>query len=66
MIIYINNIFIYSKTKIEYKFHVNKILRALKKAKLKMKIKKLIFYIQKVDFLKYIIILKKMVIKREN
>ena len=66
VIIYINNIFIYSKTKIEYKIHVNKILKSLKKAKFKMKIKKSIFYIQKVDFLKYVIILRKIAMKREK
>ena len=52
--IYINDIFINFEPKIKYKIYVNKILESLKEIKLKMKIEKSIFYIQKVDFLKYI------------
>ena len=66
IMIYINNIFIYSKTKIEHKIQVNKILKRLRQARLKMKIKKSIFHIQKVDFLEYVITLKKIAMKRKK
>ena len=66
MIIYINDIFIYSKIEIEYKIHVNKVLASLREAKFKIKIEKLIFHTQTVDFFKYIIISKKVAMKREK
>ena len=50
----------------KYKIYINKILQALRNAKFKMKIKKLIFYIQKINFLRYVIIFKNVFIKREK
>ena len=66
IIIYINDIFIYSKTKIKYKVYINKILQTLKNAKFKIKIKKSNFHIQKINFLKYVIISENVFIKREK
>ena len=43
--IYMNDIFIYSKTKTKYKIYVNKVLASLREIKFKIKIEKLIFHI---------------------
>ena len=64
--IYMNDIFIYSKTKTKYKIHVNKVLASLREVKFKIKIKKSVFHTQEVDFLKYVITLKKIVMKKEK
>ena len=64
--IYMNDIFIYSKTKAEHKIHVRKIFQFLKEAKFRVKLKKSVFHTQKVDFLKYIITLEKVAMKREK
>ena len=66
MIIYINDIFIYSKMKIKYKIYVNKILQILRNKKFKMKMKKLIFYTQEMNFLKYIIIFENVFMKKKK
>ena len=49
MMIYINDIFIYSKTKIEHKIHVNKKFILLRETKFKMKVKKSKRYIKIVE-----------------
>ena len=64
--IYINNILIYFETKEEYIRYVRTILKLLIKVRLRVKIKKSIFYTKKVDFLKYVIISKKIEIKRKK
>ena len=66
MIIYINNILIYLETKEEYIKYIRAILRVLTKVRLRIKFKKLVFYIKKVNFLKYVIISKKIKIKRNK
>ena len=66
MIIYINDILIYFETKEEYIRYIKAILKLLIKVRLKIKIKKSIFYIKKVDFLRYIIISKKIEMKRKK
>ena len=63
MIVYINNILIYSKIKKEYIGYIKTILRLLIKVRLRIKIEKLVFYIKKVNFLRYVIISKKIKIK---
>ena len=66
MIIYINNILIYSKIEEEYIRYIKAMLKSLKKVRLKIKIKKLVFHAKKVNFLKYIIISRKIEIKRKK
>ena len=53
--VYLNDIFIYSDTEKEHEVHVKKVLQKLKKAKLRVKLKKLRFHTQEVKFLKYIV-----------
>ena len=65
VIVYINNIFIYSKTKIKHRIHVNKVFELLKKTKFRVKFEKSIFHIQKMNFLRYMIILEKIIIKKK-
>ena len=55
VIIYLNNILIYSKIKEEHMQHVRKILQALKKADLRIKREKSEFHVQSVSFLEFII-----------
>ena len=66
MIIYINNILIYLETKEEYIRYIRSILRVLTKVRLRVKIKKLVFHAKKVNFLRYVITLKKIEIKRNK
>ena len=63
---YINNILIYFETKEEYITYIKAILKSLIEVRLRVKIKKLVFYTKKVNFLKYVIIFKKIEIKREK
>ena len=55
IIIYLNNILIYSKNKKQHTKHVRKILKALDKYSLRLKLKKCEFYKTKVNFLGYIV-----------
>ena len=66
MIIYINNILIYSKIEEEYIRYIKTMLKSLKKVRLRVKIKKLVFHAKKVNFLRYIIISRKIEIKRKK
>ena len=66
MIIYIDNILIYSKIKEKYIRYIRAIFKVLKRNIFKVKLEKLIFYIKKVDFLKYVIISRKVKIKSEK
>ena len=50
----------------EYIRYIRVILKVLKKVRLRIKIKKLIFYTKKVNFLKYVITLEKIKIKRDK
>ena len=52
---YLNDILIYFNTKKKHEQYVKKVLKKLKKAELKVKLKKSRFYTQKVKFLKFII-----------
>ena len=53
--IYIDDILIYSETEEEYQVHVQKVLTALQKEDLKLKLEKSKFHKQEIDFLGYIV-----------
>ena len=55
VIIYLDDILIFSKTEEEYKEYIKKILRRLIDENLRIKTKKTKFYAKKVDFLDFII-----------
>jgi hypothetical protein len=56
IVAYLNDILIYSKTKKEHIKHVTTVLKALEKADIKFNDAKSIFYVQKINFLGYILI----------
>jgi hypothetical protein len=55
VIIYLDDILIFSKTEEEYKKHIKKILRKLIDENLKIKTEKTEFYAKEVDFLGFVI-----------
>jgi len=55
IIVYLNDILVYSKTKKEHVQHVKKILQTLKKVDLCIKSEKSEFHVQSVQFLKFIV-----------
>ncbi len=55
IIVYLNNILVYSKTKKEHVQHVKKVLQTLKKVDLRIKSGKSEFHVQSVQFLKFIV-----------
>jgi len=55
IIVYLNDILVYSKTKKEYVQHVRKVLQTLKEADLRIKSEKSEFHVQSIEFLKFII-----------
>jgi hypothetical protein len=55
VIIYLDDILIFSKTEKEYKEHIRKILRRLINENLRIKTEKTEFYAKKIDFLGFII-----------
>jgi hypothetical protein len=55
VIIYLDDILIFSKTEEEYKRYIKKILRKLINENLRIKTEKTEFYAKKVDFLGFII-----------
>ena len=55
MIIYLNNILVYSKNEKDYKKHVKQILNTLKKVDLRIMLKKSQFHQVEIKFLSYII-----------
>jgi hypothetical protein len=59
VIIYLDDILIFSKTEEEYKEYIKKILRKLIDENLRIKIEKTKFYAKEVDFLGFIIDQKK-------
>ena len=54
IIMYLDNILIYSQTETEYIKYVGQVLQALQDLYLQVKLKKIIFYIYKVEYLEYI------------
>jgi hypothetical protein len=57
VVAYLNDIFIYSKTKEKHIKYVTAILKALEKADVRINNAKNIFYVQRVNFLGYIFII---------
>jgi hypothetical protein len=55
VIIYLDDILIFSKTEKKYKKYIKKILRRLINENLRIKIKKTAFYAKEVDFLGFVI-----------
>ena len=55
VIAYLNNVFIYFNTKKKHEQHVRKVLKKLKEAELKVKLKKSRFHASEIKFLKFII-----------
>ncbi len=55
IIVYLNDILVYFKTKKEFVQHVKKVLQTLKKVDLRIKSGKSEFYVQSVQFLKFIV-----------
>lgn len=54
-VFYLNNILIYYKNIEEYELHIHYVLQKLRNARLYAKMKKYIFHTTQVDFLRYII-----------
>ena len=52
---YFDNILIYSQTEEEYGQYISQILQTLQDSNLQVKLKKSIFYINKVEYLGYVI-----------
>jgi hypothetical protein len=59
VVVYLNNILIYSKKGKDYKNYVKQILERLHKHKLYIKLSKCEFYIKQVKYLRFIITAKK-------
>jgi hypothetical protein len=57
VVAYLNNIFIYLKIKEEHIKHVIAVLKALKKANIRINNAKSMFHVQRVNFLGYILII---------
>ncbi len=55
IIVYLNDILVYSKTKKEHVQYVKKILQTLKKVDLRIKSEKSEFHVQSVQFLRFIV-----------
>jgi hypothetical protein len=55
VIVYLDDILIFSKTEEEYKGYIRKILKKLINENLRIKIEKTEFYVKEVDFLGFII-----------
>ena len=55
IIVYLNNIIIYSNNKGKYKKHIKWVLKRLYKENILITIKKYKFYIKKIDFIRFII-----------
>ena len=52
---YFNNILIYLENEKQHINYIRKVLKALKKANLQVKLKKLFFYITEINYLRFII-----------
>ena len=55
IIVYLNNIIIYLITKEEYREYIKQVLRRLQEEQMLVVIKKYKFFIQKIDFIRFII-----------
>ena len=63
VVVYLNNIVVYSSCKEDYEKHVHKVLKALAKTGLYIKLSKYQFDTYKIDFLEYKITSKEIFIK---
>ena len=66
VMIYLDDILVYSKNEADHKVHVRKVLTTLKKADLQIKSEKSQFYQTKIEFLSYIITDKSIKINSEK
>ena len=66
IVIYLNNILVYSKNKKDYKKYIKQILNTLKKVNLRIILEKSQFYQTEIELLSYIIIKDKMKINLEK
>ena len=66
VVIYLDDILVYSKNEADHKVHVRKVLEVLKKADLQIKSEKSQFYQMKIKFLSYIITDKDIKINSER
>jgi HD-GYP domain-containing protein (c-di-GMP phosphodiesterase class II) len=66
VIIYLDDILIFSKTEEEYKEHIKKILKKLINENLRIKIKKTKFHAKEVDFLDFVIGRKRVKIDKKK
>jgi hypothetical protein len=55
VLVYLDNILIYSRDKSKYKKYIWKVLEALKAKDLKIKLEKYSFWVKKVDFLGFLV-----------
>ena len=55
MVVYLDNIYIYSNSRREYIRHVKLVLKVLRKARLYIKLSKYEFFTDKTEFLGYIV-----------
>ena len=56
VIIYLNNILIYSRTEDNYVQYIGQVLRILQDSDLQVKLEKSIFYVKEIEYLGYIIV----------
>ena len=66
VVVYLNNILVYSKSKENYIKHVRTVLRCLDNYNLQVKLEKCKFYKKEVDFLGYIIGVNRVRISKEK
>ena len=66
VIIYLNNILIYSETEKNHEKHVKKVLRRFQEKKLYLKSEKCEFHKQQIEYLKHIIITEKLKMNSEK
>src|SRR5438034_11757046 len=66
VITYLNNILIYSENEENHKKHVKKILKNLQKKKFYLKSKKYEFHKQQIEYLEYIITIKRLKMNSEK
>ena len=55
VVVYLNNILVYSKTLEEHKVHVRQVLECLEKADLRLKLEKCEWHKEEVEFLSYVV-----------
>jgi hypothetical protein len=66
VVVYLDNILIYSKNEEDYVKHVRTVLRCLDNYNLRVKLEKCKFYKKEVDFLGYIVVVNRVRISEEK